>query len=117
MDIKAGRLACSVSMATAGYLVPPEDGDERAFVEFAHTYNGYEAFGGSPESLASATRKVRIAWDEIGELPNDLDLLRGCLFLEVRGHRHRGDAEPFNELAFVRALVGRIREFSGGRVD
>lgn len=111
------RLACSVSMTTTGHLVPPDNGDEQAFAKFAHTYSGYVTFGDRPEDLAPAVRKVWVAWDETGELPNDLDLLRGCLFLQVRGHRHRGDEEPFNELAFVRALVGRIREISGGSVD
>ncbi|MFF2555517.1 hypothetical protein ACFVUS_31235 [Nocardia sp. NPDC058058] len=110
-------LACSVSMRTTGNAVPPDDGDEQAFIEFAHSYNGYVTFGEGPEGLAAAVRRVWVAWDGTGELPNDLDLLRGCLFLQVRSHRHRGDEELFNELAFVRALVGRIREVSGGRVD
>ncbi|MEV6073434.1 hypothetical protein AB0L82_43390 [Nocardia sp. NPDC052001] len=103
-------------MTTTGHSVPPDDGDEQQFIEFAHTYNGYVIFGNA-EDLAAAVRTVRVAWDETGELPSDPDLLRGSLFLEVRSHRHRGDEEPFNELAFVRALVGRIREVSGGSVD
>ncbi|GGK32624.1 hypothetical protein GCM10011591_00420 [Nocardia camponoti] len=102
---------------TTGFVVPSEHGSEQEWIEFAHTFGGYGSFANGPDSFWSESNRVSTAWDQDGELPTDLDLLRACLFYEVRGHRHRGDVTPFNELVFVRALVSRIREVSGGTVS
>lgn len=50
------------------------------------------------------------------QLPDNLPLLRSCLFYEVRAHRHGADTVPFDSNEFVRALVSRIREVSRGSV-
>lgn len=96
--------------------VPADDAGEMAFITFAHYYNGYDLHGG-PVELGRVNEPVAQAWHRAGELPDDLNLLRACLFLQVRAHRHGGAfGPPFDELPYVRALVGRIRELSGGSV-
>ncbi|MFE3759491.1 DUF262 domain-containing protein [Nocardia tengchongensis] len=96
-------------------VVPADDAGEQAFIEFAHTYNGFDGYGG-PEQLGELVRGVREAHGRTRALPDNLPLLRSCLFYEVRAHRHGGDAVPFDSNEFVRALISRIREVSRGSV-
>ncbi|MEU1207579.1 hypothetical protein [Nocardia sp. NPDC005825] len=99
-----------MTVSSAGNHVPPADADDHEFRRFAHTYNGYEAFGPTPERLGETVREVRLGWNRLGVLPDDLNLLRACLFLEVRGYRHRDDDMPFKDDRFVQAVVDRIRD-------
>ncbi|MGM7643937.1 hypothetical protein ACSVDM_03475 [Nocardia sp. JW2] len=95
--------------------VPSENSDAQAHIDFAHTCSGYAGFGG-PEGLGVAVRLIRSDWEEAGALPDDVLMLRRCLFYEVRAHRHSGGYTPFNEDQFVLDLVSRIRLLSGGSV-
>ncbi|MEV6219611.1 hypothetical protein [Nocardia sp. NPDC051833] len=95
--------------------VPLENSDEQAHIEFAHTCSGYGGFGG-PEGLGEAVRAIRSDWDQEGTLPDDVLMLRRCLFYEVRAHRHRGGWTPFHEDEFVLDLMSRIRLLSRGSV-
>ncbi|MFE1596834.1 hypothetical protein [Nocardia sp. NPDC058705] len=95
--------------------VPPENSDEQAHIDFAHTCSGYGEFGG-PEGLDESVRAIRSEWEEAGTLPDDVLMLRRCLFYEVRSHRHSGGYTPFNEDEFVLDLMSRIRLLSGGSV-
>lgn len=82
---------------------------------FALTYNGYDRHGGL-DGTAAVNRSLRSQWDEAATLPDDLGLLRCALFFEQRRWRHL-DAHPEGEdLAFIEALVDRIRALSGGTV-
>ncbi|MFD7842431.1 hypothetical protein ACFV4K_05800 [Nocardia sp. NPDC059764] len=103
-------MGCFVTVSSTGNRVPAAEASDGEFIEFAHTYNGYEAFSTTPEGLGETVGEVRLIWNRLGELPDDLNLLRACLFLEVRGHRHRGDDAPFKDDRFVQALVDRIRD-------
>ena len=96
--------------------VPPDGADDGVVIRFAHSYDGYAAHGTVPE-LGAVVRPVHDHWKPTGELPADLDLLRACLFFAVRAHRFTGDPEPFTADTFVLALLGRIREVSGGTVE
>ena len=93
--------------------VPADDAGEAALFEFANTYNGYGVHG---PQLGPLTERVKAAWERDGTLPDDLDDLRGCLFLTARAHRHAGRWGAFDRDEFVRALVRRIRVVSGGSV-
>ncbi len=96
--------------------VPPESADDAVVIRFAHSYDGYAAYGTVPE-LGAVVRPVHDHWKPTGKLPADLALLRACLFFAVRAHRFTGDPEPFTADTFVRALMIRIREVSGGSVE
>lgn len=83
--------------------------------EFALTYNAYDRIG-DLGVVSNVSDRVRQAWDLDAALPNDLDVCRTVLFFEQRRLRHL-DAEPVgNDDRFVRALLGQIRDLSGGRV-
>jgi hypothetical protein len=83
--------------------------------EFALTYNAYDR-NGDLDVVSSIGDRVRQAWDRDATLPNDLDVCRITLFFEQRRFRHL-DAEPVgDDDRFVRAILGQIRDLSGGRV-
>ncbi|MEV0251667.1 ribosome recycling factor [Nocardia sp. NPDC050712] len=104
------------AMVSGQYPVPPDDTADLELLRFGRTYDGYAAFDDDPIELGRAVRQARQSWERAGELPNDLELLRTCLFLEVKEHRHRGDGSALNSHPYLRALVTRIREISGGSV-
>ncbi len=67
---------------TVADLPDPENQPEVA--EFAHTFDGYRHFADRYEERMSV---VRQRWEADGTLPDDLDDLRACLFLEHRRER------------------------------
>jgi hypothetical protein len=82
------------------------------------SYDGY-AWAGDLNEIGEVTRR---AWDQTGELGEDIDLLRAVLFREQRSSRWAGGGlfgqrVPFDREPFVVALVARIRRLSGGSVD
>ncbi|WP_194818827.1 ribosome recycling factor [Nocardia sp. XZ_19_385] len=101
------------AIATGLHPVPPDDAPDWDLLRFANTYDGYAAFDDNLIELGRAVQQTRQSWDRAGELPNDLDLLRTCLFLEAKAHRRRG----LNGQPFIRALVARIRDVSDGMVS
>ena len=83
--------------------------------DFALTYNGYDR-GADVDSLAGIDKQVRQTWDDDATLSNDLEICRAVLFFEQRRFRHL-DAEPAgDDNRFVRAILGQIRNLSGGQV-
>ena len=64
--------------------VPTIDAPWEQIAEFAGTFDGYAHFGEDWGERLSAVRERYLA---IGDLPSDLDDLRGCLFLEFRSDR------------------------------
>ncbi|MDX5456283.1 hypothetical protein ACGFI5_01825 [Micromonospora tulbaghiae] len=94
--------------------VPDEGAGSSEFFSFAHTYNGYELRDGF-EPLAAVAQAVRERWERTGELGDDVDQLRACLFFEARAFRHGGYGR-FDQRPIVAALVSRIRSLSGGVV-
>jgi len=51
-----------------------------------------------------------------GVLPGDLDTARAALFFEQRRFHHFGSDPTGNDALYVRTLLGRIAELSGGTV-
>ena len=83
--------------------------------EFALTYNAYSR-GGDFDSVARIGQEVRQNWDRDATLPIDIEVCRTALFFEQRRFRHL-DAEPVGvDDLYVRSIVMRIRDLSGGRV-
>lgn len=64
--------------------VPMIDAPWEQIAEFAGTFDGYAHFGENRGERLSAVRERYLA---TGDLPSDLDDLRGCLFLEFRSDR------------------------------
>lgn len=106
----------------------PDRSDSIQVAEFAHTFDGYRHFGDAYEERLTAIRR---RWEQDGTLPDDIDDLRACLFLEHRRERfvelddvfsvwdrdgnliHEADPERVTparreQERFKRALVGRI---------
>ena len=62
----------------------PDTDDQTEVAEFAHTFDGYRHFG---EAYEEGLGAVRGRWKSDGSLPEDIDALRACLFLERRRER------------------------------
>ena len=95
--------------------VPDDQAGFPALVTFAHTYNGYNLHGGSA-GLAAEVLPVQRHWERTGELGDDVDVLRACLFFQQRSHYWDGGLWDFQTEPFVVALLARIRALSGGTV-
>jgi hypothetical protein len=79
--------------------LPGEDASLADLCRFAHTFNGYEAFGG---------------FDACADIAEDRDHsslahLRACLFFEARCLRHTGDGVGPRTLAYWHELIRKIR--------
>ena len=101
--------------------VPGVDANLEEIFAFALTYKGYELNGAEDtgfQNCANLANNAKRDWFETKNLPESLHELRSCLFFEQRRDRHSGGtldgSEGFNYLV---ALVGRIREVSGGFVE
>lgn len=79
--------------------IPGDDASLAELCAFAHTFNGYEAFGSFDACAEIACRGDH----------RTLKRLRACLFFEARSWRHCDDAPGPEELAYCRELVGKIR--------
>lgn len=95
--------------------VPSEGADEGVLLEFAHTYDLYRQGCGLGD-FGAIVRESRAAWEQSGELPEDLSVLRGCLFYQAKAHYFDGGLTRFDTL-FVRGLVNRIRVLAGDAVE
>jgi hypothetical protein len=83
--------------------------------EFALTYNAYNR-NGDFDFVAEIVRRVRQSWDHDATLPDDLEICRTTLFFEQRRFRHLDTELVGDDDRFVRAILGRIRDPSGGQV-
>lgn len=111
-------------MSESSERIPVPEPDAPYFPEicdFALTYNGYNRHGGSDGAAKIGKRTEARYWDT-GELPDDLETLRCALFWVqryVRWNDQEPGSNPLNNpgyAAYVKALVTRIGEISGGSV-
>jgi hypothetical protein len=79
--------------------IPADDADLNDLIHFAHTFNGYEAFGGFEACAAIAEARDH----------SSLAHLRACLFFEARSLRHSDDDPGPEEMAYWHELVRKIR--------
>jgi hypothetical protein len=84
--------------------------------DFALTFNGYNR-NGDFDVVSRIDEKVRQAWDLDATLPDELDICRTTLFFEQRRYRHLVAEPAGNDDRFIRAILGRIRDLSGGQVS
>ncbi|WP_433059914.1 hypothetical protein [Dactylosporangium sp. CS-033363] len=95
--------------------VPDTRAGFEELLRFAQTYNGYALHGG----LSGLRAFLGAAWGEreaVEELPDDVDLLRACLFFEHRQHYFSGGMYVFETEPKVVALLERIRAVAGETV-
>ncbi len=80
--------------------------------QFALTYDGYRHHS----DAAKIGNRCVEAWMRNSSLPDDLDTARCALFFEQRRYRHFGSDPEEPVQRYLSALLGRIRELSGGSV-
>lgn len=114
-EITATQVRLCAHPAPALVRVPGEGAGFAELVTFAHTYNGYDLHGG-PAGLNEVVVPTHQAWERTGDLPDDVDALRACLFFQQRSHYWDGGLWDFETAPFVVALLARIRALSGGTV-
>lgn len=96
--------------------VPPPDAPLGELWRFALTFNGYERLGGF-EATAELANGARERWNLQSTLPAALDEARCALFFEQRRWRHFGYDPAGEDEQYIRALVQRVLDLSGGQVD
>lgn len=96
--------------------VPDADEPLDVLFRFASmTYFGYDRHGGV-EALSRFATAVADRWEQDGELARSLAEARAALFYEARRWHHFGQAPDAMSEAYIRALVARVAELSGGTV-
>lgn len=75
------------------------------------SFDGYRKKGGF-EPLAGLARAIGERWCADGFLVDDLEELRGALFIEQRRYYHYSDDPSAEDARYVWALVGRTRELA-----
>jgi len=88
--------------------LPPPNADWGEINRFAHTFNGYEAWG-------SFERCANVA---LSRKHGTLTELRTCLFFEQRAMRHNGDTPDEEDMGYWHFLIEEIRRcVAEGRLD
>jgi hypothetical protein len=86
---------------------------ESVFRFASSTYFGYDRHGGV-QRLGALANATAAAWTKSGELPHDLAMLRAALFFEARRWHHLGDVPDLQAETYIRALLDRLGQLSGG---
>jgi hypothetical protein len=88
-------------------LLPPPNAPWSRITPFALTFDGYARWRtGRCGTIANAA--VR-AYHATGDLPGSLTVLRTCLFFEQRRYHHFGTPPDDRSMAYIHAVVERIR--------
>lgn len=89
--------------------LPGADADEDAYHRFALSFNGYQELGSTRRCGRIANESLE-HWRRSGELPEDVDVLRACLFFEQRRWHHFGHGFNEETMRYLRDIVGRLRQ-------
>lgn len=96
--------------------VPSPDAPVEVLLHFgASTYFGHDRHGG-PEGLAQLANAAAHRWAQDRSLPDRLGPARAALFFEARRWHHFGTRPHSEAEDYIRALVARVAELSGGQV-
>ncbi len=90
------------------FTVPARGASEEELIEFALSFDGYEYWG---EESFDRWGQLQATYRDGGPLPDTLEDLRACLFLEQRAHRHGGRGDFGDD--FFRILA-RLKELVSG---
>ena len=101
--------------------VPDVDANLVEIFDFALIFDGYKLNGDEDtgfQNCAEIANNAKDVWYETKTLPDSLHDLRSCLFFEQRRYHHTGGTLfGSDDIKYFVALVGRIREVSGGFVE
>ena len=76
------------------------------YTEIAHEFDGYKAY---PNNLAELANQTIKKWRQDKSLPNELKLLRACLFYEARRARFIEGYAGEKDMPYLDALVFKIK--------
>lgn len=99
-------------------IVPPADASSRDILMFGLSFDGYAYWAAEDPSSRGTETCGRIAneaakvWGESATVPDDLVVLRTCLFFEQRRWRHFASEPGPETVRYLRALVEAIRPFA-----
>lgn len=82
--------------------------EARKYFSKVGSFNGYEVFG---EELSSIAKAVTEHWYERGELPSELDQIKGTLFYAWRSSRFIDGFPDETDIPFLKALADAIDRF------
>jgi len=92
---------------TVAHLPPPRSPWRRICV-FAVSYLGYDHWGSHAECVDVANTTSDM-YEKLGELPNSLDELRTCLFVEYQRYLDYGWTPDEKRLKYLHAIIEKIR--------
>lgn len=97
--------------------VPDSDASMCDIWKFSMTFNAYER-AETRDRAGVLSLWCQIQWEDHRHLPDDLTVLRTALFMMFRAIRHRGFEFGIKEKEdeYIRALVNRIGELTGGQI-
>jgi hypothetical protein len=86
---------------------PEEVPSDEALAAFRKVgrFDGYKVFG---DDLASVAESVFENWRKTGDLPRDIDQIKGALFFEWRKSHHTGQYPEGEELRYIQLLAHEI---------
>lgn len=90
------------------HVIPDTDTPTRwsEYSLFAHDFDGYAAY---PDNLGELANQAIQDWYEHQILPDDLKLIRSCLFYESRRARFVWGYPSESDMGYLDALVDRIK--------
>jgi hypothetical protein len=71
------------------------------------TFDGYDVYG---EDLGQLANEVMRQWRTTTSLPDDLTLIKACLFFEGRRGRFVGGYPAESDMPYLRALMAEIQK-------
>jgi len=96
--------------ATGGksYVIREDPTPERVqeYFKLANEFDGYAAY---PNNLGEIANEACNVWNESKALPDDLTLLRSCLFYESRRARFVWGYPSESDMGYLDALVEKIK--------
>jgi hypothetical protein len=86
---------------------PEEVPSDEALAAFRKVgrFDGYKVFG---KDLASVAESVSEHWRKTGDLPRDIDQIKGALFFEWRRTHHTGQYPQNEDLRYIQLLAQEI---------
>ena len=96
-------------MSEPPLALPAPDCDVEALLTFAGTYNAYERWADSPNTLLKMLGPIRRKWESTGQIPSwaGLDALRALMFYEYRADYFSGGSEEGQR--HIRQVLEAIR--------
>jgi hypothetical protein len=104
----------ATSRALTKHDVPNANDPWEQIETFALSFDGYERRG-SFERCAEIANRWAETFPTAGELPNDQDELRTCLFFEQRRWRHFGHEPDAATQRYIAAVLAKIRDLVSDR--